>query len=355
LTQLAPIHRIVAILRQLFQSSVDPPALRRRSASLSPVAPSLVPQMSDFSPLEFLKLAIFYASYLFLPAAAFLVWVARKRSHPSKIVAAILFVPLALFGYARFIEPRILLTVEHEARLERCFPQAGSARVAVFSDTHEGLFGNAIPIERIARRVERTDADAVLIAGDFVYFLAPERFERTFAALGGISAPVVGVLGNHDVGLPGPDVGRPLTKALEKSHVLVLDNEIALLRLNGADVEIAGLSDLWQDRQDRKLLENRGPVPRIVLTHNPHTILELLPRQSVDVLFAGHTHGGQINIPGFTCVIFRSMCLVARYGLAETDRGLAFVTSGTGMVGLPMRFNAAPRIDVVRVSWRACG
>lgn len=311
--------------------------------------------MFDLGFLEPFKLSIYYGSYLYFPAAAYLIWIARERRGVKRAFASLLLAFLTCLAYARFVEPRILLAVEHQASLSRCFPEAGSARLAVFSDTHNGLFGNAMPIERIARRVDKADADAVLIAGDFVYFLAPERFDRTFAALDMISAPVFGVLGNHDVGLPGPDVGAPLTKALEASGVTMLDNEIVNLDLNSADVEIVGLSDLWQDRQDRRLLEARGPRPRLVLTHNPFTVLELRPREAVDIMIGGHTHGGQINIPGLTCAIFRSMCLVARYGFAETGRGLVFVTSGTGMVGLPMRFNAAPRIDVIDLSWRACG
>ncbi len=202
--------------------------------------------------------------------------------------------------------------------------------------------------------VEKADADAVFIAGDFVYFLEPDRYAKTFGAFEAISAPIFAVLGNHDVGLPGPDVSAPLTKALEALGVRMLDNETAAVRLGADEIEIAGLSELWANRQNRVLLEKRGDRPRLVLTHNPATILELRPREAVDFMIAGHTHGGQINIPWVTCALFRSMCLVARYGLADMDRGLVFVTSGTGMVGLPMRFNAAPRIDVVNLSWRAC-
>jgi predicted MPP superfamily phosphohydrolase len=111
---------------------------------------------------------------------------------------------------------------------------------------------------------------------------------------------------------------------------------------------------LWAQGQDRTLLEHRGGVPRLVLTHNPATIQELRSREAVDLLIAGHTHGGQINIPIITCALMRDACRVTRYGFAEMERGLVFVTSGTGMVGLPMRFNAAPRIDVINLSWRAC-
>ncbi len=310
--------------------------------------------MIDFGLFGPLKFAIYYASYLYFPAAALLAFLVARRRGRVRLLSALALAPLTILAYARFVEPRLLLTVDHEAILDRCFPQAGSVRIAVFSDTHEGIFGNAIPIARIARRVEAADADLVLIAGDFTYYLAPEKFAETFAALGAISAPVVGALGNHDIGLPGPDVGAPLTAALEEIGVILLDNERRDFAIDGAAIEVVGLSDLWAEKQDRTLLEKRGPAPRLVLTHNPQTIMELLPRQSVDFLFAGHTHGGQINIPFVTCAAMPGICRVTRYGLAKTERGPVFVTSGTGMIGLPMRFNTPPRIDVVRLTWRAC-
>ncbi len=310
--------------------------------------------MTGLGPLEFIKLAIYYASYLYFPAAAFLIWAIAKRSARSRVVAAALLALLTVLAYARFVEPRILLAVEHEATLTRCFPAAGSARIAVLSDIHEGLFKNGVPTRRITAKVNAAEPDAVLIAGDFVYFLDPSRFPETYAAFAMIDAPVFGVLGNHDVGLPGPDVGAPLSAALETNGVRMLDNEIATVDLNGATVEIAGLSELWAEGQDRTLLEKRGPEPRLVLTHNPGTILELRPREAVDLLVAGHTHGGQIYIPGVTCAVMPGACRVTRYGLADAERGLVFVTSGTGMVGLPMRFNTPPRIDVINLSWRRC-
>lgn len=305
-------------------------------------------------PLEFVKLAIYYASYL-APVAviALVILAARPRARHRFIYAASAAV-LVVFCYARFIEPRILLTIEHEAKLARCFPEAGSARLAIFSDAHEGLFANAIPITRIVRRVNETEADAVMIAGDFVYFLAPQRFEATFKAFASLKAPAFAVLGNHDVGLPGPDVGADLSPALEALNVRVIDDATATFDVKGRKIEIVGLSDLWAKNQKRKLLEGRGARPRLVLTHNPGTIRELRKPESVDLMIAGHTHGGQVNIPLVTCAL-TSACNVVRYGFLKTDRGPVFVTSGTGMVGLPLRFNVPPRIDVIELSWSACG
>ncbi len=310
--------------------------------------------MHGLSALEFIKLAIFYASWLYFPAAIYLGWAIARRGPATKIVAGLTLILISTLAYARFIEPRILLTVEHKAALARCFPEAGTARLAVFSDMHEGLFRNAVSISRIAARVNAANPDAAFIAGDFVYFLDPARHPETFAALETIKAPVFAVFGNHDIGLPGPDVGAPLGEALSRLGVTMLDDAITTATLNGAEIEIVGLSELWAKNQNRALLETRGDRPRLVLTHNPSTILELKPREAVDLLIAGHTHGGQINIPVLNCILLKSMCRVTLYGFSEEERGLVFVTSGTGMVGLPMRFNRAPRIDVINLSWRAC-
>ncbi len=308
--------------------------------------------MMEIDQFEPLKLAIFWMSYLYFPAVLALGWIVAKRRGRSRIAAAFILAPLTVLAYARFVEPRLLFSREHEIPLSRCMGAAGGARVAVFSDTHIGVFGNAMPLARIARKVNALDADFVLIAGDFTYWLAPERFGEAFAALGTIEAPVYAVMGNHDVGLPGPDVAAPLTETLAGIGVTALDDSIVTTG-EGA-VEIAGLSDLWAEDQKLSLLENRGALPRLVLTHNPATIRTLLPRQSVDLMVAGHTHGGQINLPVITCAMLPSMCRLTLGGYKETERGPVFVTTGTGMVGLPMRFNAPPRIDVLNLRWSAC-
>lgn len=308
--------------------------------------------MTDLGPAEYGKLALFWAGWFYFPAAALLLWLVAKRRGAARVLAALVLLPLTVLAYARFVEPRILVAREHEVTLTRCMATSGAARVAVFSDTHIGLFANAMPVSRIARRVNALNPDLVMIAGDFTYWLAPERFAESFQTLGDIKAPVYAVMGNHDVGLPGPDVSSPLTEALTGAGVITLNDAVAPAQ--GGMLEIAGLSDLWAEKQDYTLLEKRGGVPRLVLTHNPRTIQRLLPRQSVDLLIAGHTHGGQINLPVITCALMQFSCSPSRYGFAETERGLLFVTSGTGMVGLPMRFNVPPVIDVLTVRWNAC-
>jgi len=71
-----------------------------------------------------------------------------------------------------------------------------------------------------------------------------------------------------------------------------------------------------------------------------------------DLMLAGHTHGGQIRLPGLVQKVIPTGYPFDR-GLHEPtigdDTRLVYVTSGTGMVGLPMRFNMPPRIDLLTV------
>lgn len=326
----------------------------RRNGALPGCVISLAGVVNDWSILEYVKVSIFWGAFALFPLGAWLILLVRGSGGAKRIIALLLLALTLLLAYARFIEPRILLDVRHRTELAQCFPEAGAARLAVFSDTHEGLFRNAMPIARIARRINAIAPDAVLIAGDFTYFLAPDQFDETFHALGGVGAPVFAVLGNHDVGLPGPDVGAALSARLAAIGVRMLDDDVAELRIKGRTLEIVGLSDLWARHQETSLVIGQLARPRIVLAHNPDTVRELPLGARLDLMVAGHTHGGQVYFPGLTCALLPMACSVTRYGFADVGPYRVFVTSGTGMVGLPLRFNTPPRIDVVDVSWRAC-
>ena len=128
-----------------------------------------------------------------------------------------------------FILSSLYIIREQPAELPVASPQNEQPgdlrlRAAVFSDTHIGIFANAMPSRRIAMAVNAVDPDLVLIAGDFTYFLPPERFDRAFGRFADIEAPVVAVLGNHDVGFPGPDVGAALKEYLKSLGIVDVEN-----------------------------------------------------------------------------------------------------------------------------------
>ena len=128
------------------------------------------------------------------------------------------------------------------------------------------------PVGRVAARINAAAPDLAVIPGDFVYFLDPAKYEDAFAALATIKPPVLAVLGNHDLGLPGPDVSGDLAESLSPYSVTLLDNRQRKFALHGGDIEVVGLSDDWAGPQKLDLLLPDAATPRIVVTHNPASV-----------------------------------------------------------------------------------
>ncbi len=303
--------------------------------------------------IDWVRIAVFYASYLYFPVAPLVLWLAISYRGPVRWLSVLFLMGITVLAYARFIEPRILLTNEHQFALEACFDEPGQMRVVVFADVHQGIFSNTVSIERIVKRVNAAKPDFVLVPGDFTYFLHPDRFAKTFAAFGEINAPVFAVLGNHDIGEPGPDLSAPLYEALPETGLHMIDNAAKVLSTSRFRIELVGLSDEWGYEQEFSLIETAPNKPRIILTHQPTLARHMHKYRYGDLIVAGHTHGGQIQLPLITCWL-TNVCGDEAYGLRVERGAKVFTTSGTGMVGLPMRFRVPPRIDVLNIGYRAC-
>lgn len=307
--------------------------------------------MSD----PWLQEALFSGSWLAFVVAAGLVAGVLRGTGARRWGRGIALLAVLGFVYARFVEPGTLVVKRTVLELDGCFAEGGTAQIALIADLHAGVFRNAVSPRRVAARLAELDVDAVLIAGDFVYELAPERFGATFAPLGELPMPVYFVLGNHDVGLPGPDVGAPLREALVGLGLVDIEDRVVSLATATGTIALAGLSEQWLGRQRLEILEPSSAVPRIGLSHHPESIENLPDGADMDLLLAGHTHGGQVYIPGVTCQVVGFACLVVLEGEFRRPKGRGYVTAGIGMVGLPVRLGVPPRIDRLEVRYAACG
>jgi len=292
------------------------------------------------------KLSIYWGLWLLWPAM--LLMLMRTIGHALNLrlfrmlVSAGLLVLFGGLAWARFIEPNQIRVVETSIST-----QCGM-RVALVSDIHSGLFGRSGQIEALVSELNAQDVAAVLIAGDFTY--EPERdLRRALGPLAALRHKTYAVLGNHDEASPGPVLREPLLKTLADLRIEVIEGR----RVPFGRCELAGLGDYLSGEmaQDVKRLESVKPLAkpgqRIVLTHDPDTQLHL-PENYAGVLLGAHTHGGQINLPWLTDA------MLARTGEGGFKRGLyerpnmrVFVTSGTGMVKLPLRFRMPPTIDIL--------
>jgi predicted MPP superfamily phosphohydrolase len=269
-------------------------------------------------------------------------WALRPGNRTPRVLkwlSALLALEALLFVQARFLEPHMI--VVHETTLL----VGARARVALISDLHVGLFKDQHFLRRVVERLNAMPLDAVLIAGDFRGRHDRRPLRELLGPLAQLKAPVYAVPGNHDV-LPsdGPPALKELSAAWQVLGVRPLQGRWAVV----GGVTVVGVGDLWAGQDDLQPL-HAAPrdKPLVVLTHNPDTAMKLQPGEAA-LLLAGHTHGGQLRIPG----LFRHAIPCQH----PFDRGLhgfapvpVFVTAGLGETAVPMRWMNPPVIDVLEL------
>ena len=151
--------------------------------------------------------------------------------------------------------------------------------------------------DRVIERLNNRPPDLIVITGDFIdrkqdYRPALPLLNRFLGSLHA-RLGVWGMFGNHD----GDTLGIPLND----SNVRLLYNESACLRDGDATLEIIGIHGVMPNDLSPRVLRKIGPKPpgcvRLTMAHYPHQVLTLRPIEP-DIVFAGHTHGGQVCLPG---------------------------------------------------------
>ncbi|MDX2240918.1 MAG: metallophosphoesterase [Leptolyngbyaceae cyanobacterium bins.302] len=190
------------------------------------------------------------------------------------------------------------LTIERlEISIAGLPPQLQGVRLVQLSDFHfDGIRLSKSMLDQAIAACNASQPDLVLLTGDFVTD-NPAPIHDLAQRLTAIKSRsgVFAVLGNHDIRYRH---SRPeITAALHKNRIQVLWNQVAYPL--GSDLAIVGLADYWSSRFEPAAVFDQvgATVPRIVLSHNPDTA-EVLQRWRVDLQLSGHTHGGQVFLPG---------------------------------------------------------
>ena len=145
---------------------------------------------------------------------------------------------------------------------------------------------------------------------------------------------------------------RPLSQAaLAEAKLPDLNNTGVWIERSGARLRICGVGDLWTDHQDLEtaLGDATESDAVLLLSHNPDFV-ETIRDRRVGLVLSGHTHGGQIVVPGYGAPVVPSRYgQKYLYGLVEGPCCRVFVTRGVGTVTPPVRFFCRP--EVVLITW----
>jgi predicted MPP superfamily phosphohydrolase len=231
----------------------------------------------------------------------------------------------------------------HEIVVPDLDPAHDGLRVAQLSDLHVGPL---TPVERIRAAIEEANRfrpDLVVLTGDY---LTRDRGGVSLMReqLGGLEAPTLATLGNHDRWVDPRGAGA----ALEHLGYGVLKNENTTLLLRGEPFTVVGIDDLRTYSADPpKAMKGAAPGSRLYLAHVPRTADLLSIWGKPMLLLSGHTHGGQVNVP----LLMPALRWFAHEpyidGLYQVGNVQLYVNRGVGNVGMALRFNAPPEVSLL--------
>lgn len=259
---------------------------------------------------------------------------------------------MLLLGFA-WVNNNWIVTTEYSVQSDKVPDAFAGKRIVQVSDLHNAEFGDQQ--QSLLDKVEAANPDAIFITGDLI---DSDRYdlERSLAAVDGLVelSEVYYVIGNHEVSSNRLD--DEIVPALEERGVQVLRNRSLMWEQDGEAIQIAGIDDplmdiyLHEEEFTRNSIAEAGlnDAFTLLLAHRPEQ-LETYASEGIDVVFAGHAHGGQIRFPGLGGLIapgqgwFPSMT----EGVFESGDTQLVLSRGLGNSGFPLRVFNLPEVVVV--------
>ncbi len=212
-------------------------------------------------------------------------------------------------------------------------------RVGFLTDLHRSQTVSHEMVSAAVDLVMRERPDLIILGGDYVTWGDRRYVEPSAEALAPLSAPhgVIAVLGNHDD-------DRDMPAALTARGFVVLRDARTQLTIRGETVDFAGIR-YWTRRVIDIAHVVHGASPTLILlAHTPKRLTEAVAL-SVPLMLSGHTHGGQIVLPGLGPVAAREFPVIA--GSARRENTTVFVSRGIGTVYVPIRLNCPPEVAIL--------
>jgi predicted MPP superfamily phosphohydrolase len=263
-----------------------------------------------------------------------------SRRHLLRTLGASGVVAGAGFGSYGYVYERHRISVTRKTvPVSNLPPALRGLRVGLLSDIHHGEFMPAEDVSAAAALLRAEQPDMIVLAGDYVTWSDRAAVVPCAQALAPLRAPlgVFAVIGNHD---PEPTVNA----VFEAHGIQVLRDEHAHVSARGEAIVVGGLR-FWSTKTAdlERLFQHASGFP-ILLAHDPRRLAQAA-QLGLPLILSGHTHGGQVVIPGLGAPAATRFPVVA--GLGRRGNTALFVSRGLGTVMLPVRLNCPPEVAIL--------
>ena len=246
--------------------------------------------------------------------------------------------------YSYGIEPTWLDINLVPLRIRGLAPEFQGFRLAQISDLHLGSWMTPQQLDEIIDAVNAAQPDAVAITGDLTTDRARPHVDTLVNAFRRIDAPAYAVSGNHDYW----NGYHFFYEIIEDSGITLLSNQVHTLYRENAMLHLCGVEDIWmrQQRLDRVLEALPDSGAAILLAHEPDFADVSAASGRFALQISGHSHGGQIYLPGFGAPVLPRLGKKYPRGWYNIGNMVQYTNRGVGMMKPAVRFNCRPEITV---------
>jgi predicted MPP superfamily phosphohydrolase len=253
-------------------------------------------------------------------------------------------------------EPNAPRIVRRDLRLRRWPDRLNGYTIAVLSDFHYDPYFSLHPLGAAVGMVNNLRPDLIALGGDFVSMSLLSKDEKKAAShaepcarlLAKMNAPhgLWAVMGNHDY-FTDP---QHVTHALEAQGIAVLANRSVALGREGARFWLAGVNDVLSETADLKATIRDIPQNEatVLLAHEPD-YADFAAHYPVDLQLSGHSHGGQVRIPGLPPLYLPDLAKKYYLGLYQIGSLTLYTNAGLGTISVPVRLNCPPEITLLTI------
>jgi uncharacterized protein len=238
-------------------------------------------------------------------------------------------------------------------------------RILQLSDIHASNYMPIPQVRRVVDKAQQLAPDLIMVTGDLLTGRS-DPLAACVAELGRLHAPlgVWGCNGNHEIYTDAEDEAAQLFR---EQGMTMLRQQNAQLAWRGARFNLIGVDyqrQHWFNSQSSPMLEDvealvRQDMPNILLSHNPNAFSRA-SELGIDLMLAGHTHGGQVQveildhrisparfITPYIAGLYRRPISGEAASLFRNRYASLYVSRGLGTIGTPLRLGVPPEIALI--------